>query len=404
MAKQLVRLWKRPSYDGNRFMYYLIYTDWEGKRRQKSLGHADARKAERYRAQFERELKMGILEPSSMKLSEFLENSLDLTRGQVRESTLTEYNSTMRHFIDVIGDIDYLTVKQVYGERFIQACLDKGNAPATARKKIATLKRLFQLAIERGQLEKNPFQYVRKPRLPKRKVRIYTDDECRRLVRAARDFTVERLVKWDLLVITALNTGMRRGELLNVTWYDVDFEKQIIEVAPKEEIAETWEWHIKDADRRRVPITDEVADLLAKHQTQQPEGYPYLFVPPQRYDHIQESRQKGSWSLLKGSCPLNNFTRHFKIILARASINQGQFHDLRRTCLSNWFAHGLKEYDVMKMAGHSSFETTRTFYLAIREDLLDKTRVASTKAFEAISVANLLQMPSEGHDEKQSHS
>ncbi|MCJ7692339.1 MAG: tyrosine-type recombinase/integrase, partial [Sedimentisphaerales bacterium] len=98
--------------------------------------------------------------------------------------------------------------------------------------------------------------------------------------------------------------------------------------------------------------------------------------------------QKGYWSLLKGSCPLNNFTRHFKIILARANINQGQFHDLRRTCLSNWFAHGLKEYDVMKMAGHSSFETTRTFYLAIREDLLDKNRVASNRAFEAISVAN----------------
>ncbi len=50
MAKQLVRLWKRPSYDGKRFTYYLLYTDEQGRRRQKSLGHADARKAERKRA------------------------------------------------------------------------------------------------------------------------------------------------------------------------------------------------------------------------------------------------------------------------------------------------------------------------------------------------------------------
>ena len=41
MAKQLVRLWERPSYDGRRFRYYLLYTDEQGRRRQKSLGHAD---------------------------------------------------------------------------------------------------------------------------------------------------------------------------------------------------------------------------------------------------------------------------------------------------------------------------------------------------------------------------
>jgi len=49
-----------------------------------------------------------------------------------------------------------------------------------------------------------------------------------------------------------------------------------------------------------------------------------------------------------------------------ADIKQGKFHDLRRTCLSNLFFHGLSEYDVMKVAGHSSFETTHNFYLAVR--------------------------------------
>jgi hypothetical protein len=73
--KKLATLWKRPSYDGKSFTYYLLYTDEQGKRRQKSLGHADARKAERQRAQLERELRMGILEPGSMRLSDFLEDS-----------------------------------------------------------------------------------------------------------------------------------------------------------------------------------------------------------------------------------------------------------------------------------------------------------------------------------------
>ncbi|MHC4227584.1 MAG: alpha/beta fold hydrolase [Planctomycetota bacterium] len=59
MPKQLVRLWERPSYDGKRFRYYLLYTDPQGRRRQKSLGHSDRRKAERQRAEFERKLTMG---------------------------------------------------------------------------------------------------------------------------------------------------------------------------------------------------------------------------------------------------------------------------------------------------------------------------------------------------------
>ncbi len=56
--KKLVTLWKRPSYDGKSFTYYLLYNE-NGKRKQKSLGHVDRRKAERQRVQFERELRNG---------------------------------------------------------------------------------------------------------------------------------------------------------------------------------------------------------------------------------------------------------------------------------------------------------------------------------------------------------
>ena len=58
----------------------------------------------------------------------------------------------------------------------------------------------------------------------------------------------------------------------------------------------------------------------------------------------------------------------------------------------------------MHMAGHASFETTRRFYLGIRDDLLNRTRLASSKALEDISVANLLQVPFEAQNEKGRHS
>ena len=106
--KKLVRLWKRPTHDGLRYKYSLIYYDTDGRRRQKALGHADKKKAERQCAKLERELRMGTVEPGSMKLSDFLEDSLARTGDQIRESTRREIVSimvraTLPTLISVIG-------------------------------------------------------------------------------------------------------------------------------------------------------------------------------------------------------------------------------------------------------------------------------------------------------------
>jgi len=398
--QKLVRLWKRPCKNGQEFKYVLIWYDEHGKEKWQALGHADTRKAERQQAQKERELRMGIVEPGSMKLSEFLENSMMRTRRQVRESTLEEYSSTMKQFVEVFGDIDYRRIQHGHGERFLQACLDRGNRLGTVRKKIGTLKRIFQLAVERGQLEENPFQYVRKPKSCQQAVHVYRDEECELMIKCAREFKIGGSFRWDIIILTALCTGMRRGELLNTMWADIDSEKQVIHVTPKEDTAYTWKWQIKDTDRRTLPLTKEVLQLLADHQADQPEGYQYVFIPPARYDRIQKERQKEKWTDRKANCPLNNFRRQFKLIQSKAGVKQGEFHDFRRTCLTNWLANGLGEFDVMTMAGHASFETTRKFYLAVRNDLIDRTRKASAQALQGISIANPLQVVSGGENKK----
>ena len=73
--KKLVRLWPRPCNRGREFKYVLIWDDEDGKERWQNLGHADARKAERQRAQKDRELQMGVVERGSMKLRDFLEDT-----------------------------------------------------------------------------------------------------------------------------------------------------------------------------------------------------------------------------------------------------------------------------------------------------------------------------------------
>ncbi len=92
---RLALLWERPSYDGNGFTYYFLYVEENGKRRQKSLGHSDRRKAERQRTKFERKLRMGKVEPGSLTIKELVNDSLARTGNQIRESTRDEYESAM---------------------------------------------------------------------------------------------------------------------------------------------------------------------------------------------------------------------------------------------------------------------------------------------------------------------
>ena len=379
--KELVRLRKRLSRNGKTFVFMLDFVDQDGKRRQVSLGHSDRRKAERQRADKERELRMDILAPSPMKLSNFLEDSLARTGSQIRESTNAERRAATMDFISVVGDINYQAVTLRHAELFRQTCLDRGNRGATVSKKLRQLKRLFQLAVNRKQLDENPIRLVELPKSPKRKIRVFAADECERILKAAQVCQQVDGVRWDLLIAIALTTGARRGEFLNSVWADIDFQKLTFDVSPKDNTAETWQWFIKDTERRTLPLTEQVVAMLAEHQSRQPEGYPYVFVPPHRYDRIQQLRKQGKWTFIDARLNVvNNFGLRFKKILKRASVKTGCFHDFRSTALTNWLAAGMSELDVMRLAGHSSFTTTHTFYLSVADDLVDRARAASAKS------------------------
>ena len=313
-----------------------------------------------------------------MKLTDFVQDSLRRTKGQVRATTLDDTARAMKDFVECVGDVDVQDVRYEHGERFIQYCLTQNLTAGTTTKKVKQLKRVFQLADDRGQLDQHPLRRLKPPKAPKRKIRVYSEDECHNLCKAARRREENGSpVKWELLIRMCLGTGMRRGELMNATWRDIDFPNMTVDVSPKRDSESTWEWHIKDTERRTLPLTAEVLKLLAEHQVSQPEGKPYIFVPTARYERTQELRRTGQWTVEKGRSPLSKFCHHFNKIRRRAGLETGTFHDLRRTCLSNWVAQGLPLHEVKELAGHASIETTERFYLAVRTDVVDRARAAS---------------------------
>jgi integrase len=219
----------------------------------------------------------------------------------------------------------------------------------------------------------------------KKTVRVYTTDQCRMLIKSARDWPDRSGVRWDILILLAMSTGMRKGELLNLTWRDIDFEQQTVTVKAKPEAASTWRWDIKDNEERTLPLIENVVSLLAEHQARQPEGCPYVFVPADRYEDIQQLRKQGKWNTVCSRCNIvGNFSKHFAEIVRRAGLSSEMtFHDLRRTALSSWLSKGMDVFDVMTLAGHSKLTTTQTFYLAVSNDLLTRARKAKSQAIDS---------------------
>lgn len=382
--KQLVMLRTRPSRNGSSFKYYIDYVDQNGKRRQPSLGHADSKKAERQRSQKERELRMGIVEPSRLRLDKLLADYLEQTRTQIETSTADSAAYRMTDMITAIGNkyADEISYRDC--EKFQQYCSDKGLSPASVNTHIKMVKRIFSLAVKRGQLDKNPFDGLPLLKVPRKPIRLINQDEYEKIIHFAPTPI------WKARLMLAKTAGLRRGETLNLTVNDVDFAKGKIIVQAKDTTKQTWRWVVKDKDRRELPLTAEVAQLLINIQAELLEGYPYLLLPPERYDYLIELSNDEKLIDRIGKCPDNNFRRSWQNICKKAGVKDATFQNLRATCITEWLEKGMMPHEVQRLAGHSSIDTTMNYYVGIRESMIDRARKASSSGLESKSVAHLL--------------
>src|SRR5262249_17825069 len=123
--------------------------------------------------------------------------------------------------------------------------------PATIVRYMASLSAVLTLCFREWQwIKENPMLKVSKPREPRGRVRFLDDDERHRFLNACKVSTNSFLYPF---VVLALSTGMRTGEIFNLTWRDVDLKRgRII-------LHET-----KNGERRFVPLAGLALELLIK--------------------------------------------------------------------------------------------------------------------------------------------
>jgi len=185
---------------------------------------------------------------------------------------------------------------------------------------------------------------------------------------------------WRAFLSAAYTIGARLGELLHLTWADVDFEQDRIRIVSKSAEGGVHEWEPKDHEGRLLPVPRDVMGLLVELQTEAAEGCPYVFLPKWRWEYIRRAQEAGRWDDRRSL--LNNLRSRLATLRKAAGVTKFTYHDLRRSCITNWARH-LPIHVVRKLAGHSDIKTTQDYYLSVQEDDLEKARRVQSEILKA---------------------
>jgi integrase len=218
-------------------------------------------------------------------------------------------------------------------EQFQTERMDRGNKPATINRLLATLKHMFSKAVEWEMVEEATLKRVRKVKLLEennRRLRYLSKEECQSLIKESDKHLRP-------IVITALNTGMRRSEIFHLRWDEnVDLNHNFILVDQP---------MAKNGERREIPINSTLRETLLElfqGTKEQPRriDIPWVFYDP--------STGK----------PYQSVKRSFASACRRARIKDFHFHDMRHTFASHLVMAGVDLTTVKELLGHKILTMT----------------------------------------------
>jgi integrase len=363
--KSSVWLAKRKNKSG-----YVWHLKWinptTGGTRSVSTKTKDKRRADILRSKKIDQLRRGEAgEVRKVTWSEFVDEAIERIQATSKPATVRDLKHTAAAFEQLIRPFYPHAVKDGDVLRFLDAKAKDGLSNATRDKHRRNLVWLFNEGIKAGVLTKNPASGVRRLKAAEKDWHLYTDAEIDRLLAVADEKT------WGPMVYLAYTTGLRRGEIENLIWTDIDLDQMTIAVNAKDGKDGTIAWQPKDYERRIVPLTEYAGHWLRKLRMASDPGNPYLFIPPQRYAHLIAGGG--------GRNTINNFNREWATLCKRAEVPKCQFHSLRKSCITRWLEKGVPSFKVKEQAGHSSIQTTERYYIKFRSGDVEQAREASSE-------------------------
>lgn len=216
-------------------------------------------------------------------------------------------------------------------DKLLKGTTPKGTirSPSTVVRYLAALSHALTVATkEWGWVDDSPMRKVTKPTEPRGRVRFLDDQERAALLRACQESTNPYLY---IVVVLALSTGMRRGEIMNLRWEDIDLTKGRLTLH-----------QTKNGERRVVPLRGLAYQLLHEHSLNQKQDVGLLFPSkdPQKPIDLRFPWEKA---------------------LKKAGVDNYRFHDHRHSCSSALLEQGASLSELSELLGHKSLACVKRY-------------------------------------------
>lgn len=259
----------------------------------------------------------------------------------LRERSLDAIRYVLNQYIPpVIGDYQLRDISPMQIQVIMAALSSKSNSLRS--KVLSNLRAIFNVAQENGLIAKSPVSSTLKLNGKKTQEKEpLTAADCGLLLEKVKNHRARTFL------LTALHTGLRRGEILGLQWDDVDFTAKMIHVRHNAVITEH-ETPVNDflktaVGRRDVPLTEDLEEWL---KGQKKLAHSKYVIAMENHKPLPKSSYRSMWRLIERELPEKHITAHL----------------LRHTYITRLFEAGLDVKEVQYLAGHSTMDMTLKVY------------------------------------------
>lgn len=343
--------------------------DSKGKRqRHTETFHGGIKEARAREAEIKASLKSGtFVKNNGLTFEDFAKKWMtEYAEVQLAPKTVARYKDLLKRINPGIGylklkDISPLHLITFYNE-LREIVTNRGTtlSEKTIKHYYGLVSSILNAAVKWELLVSNPNDKVPKPKVKKKEVACYSPDDVQKLIQCLNN----EPIKYQALIMLAIDTGMRKGEITGLSWDNVDLDKQslrvvestqyisgqgIIEKSPKNE-----------SSIRTVAFTRVTADLLRQHKANILKSRLMLGT------QWKNSNKVFVTDLGERIHPDTPY-KIFKKLIKKYNLPDISFHALRHTSVSLLIANNINVTLISKRVGHSSPNVTQQIYAHIFE-------------------------------------
>jgi len=360
--------------DGRRWRGAVSWTDPGGTRQRRVVSGRTAQEARERLDALRRDLRLGTIAPAgrSVTVAEYLALWIERDRARVRPSTWRSREMHVRlYLVPALGRVVLARLTPADVERALLAFLAAGRpegseartpgrrliSPLTVRHIRATLRIALAEAVRDGLVSRNAAADAQPPRVPHRPISYLEAPDVRRLLDATRDDEI------GPAIAVAVSTGLRLGELLGLSWKDIDLGEGTLAV--RRSLARTagGGWALAETktarSRRTIPLPSTAAAALLRRRDRQAQARDAAGAAWQDRDELVFTDIVGR--------PMrpDNVSYRFQRVRTAVGLPHIRFHDLRHSAATLMLAEGVPLAVISEWLGHSGIAITASHYAAV---------------------------------------